>query len=63
MRTLKEIIMKQPVFIARKGSVVLWSWGNYHYSIDINNQEIMTMEDMELDDALKILEVVSNKTQ
>lgn len=55
--------MKQPVFIARKGSVVLWSWGNYHYSIDINNQEIMTMEDMELDDALKILEVVSNKTQ
>jgi hypothetical protein len=53
--------MLAPVFIARKGYVVLWSWGNYRYTIDVGNQETMLMENVDFEDALKMLEEVASK--
>jgi hypothetical protein len=50
-------------FIARKGPVVLWSWGNYRYTIDVNGKEAFSMENTDFDDALKIFEAISNVEQ
>jgi hypothetical protein len=42
-------------FIGRAGNAVLWSWGNYCYSIDVCGKEVLRMVDTDLEDALKRL--------
>ncbi len=48
-----------PTFIARSGEAVLWSWGNYRYTIDIGSQkDVIVMNDTDFDDAYaRLLEV------
>ena len=50
-------MMNFPTFIARKGSAVLWSWGNYRYTIDVAGVNKMVMNDTDLEDALKIFKL------
>lgn len=40
-------------FIARSGAAVLWSWGNYRYTIDVGDRKnAVVMEEADLEDAL-----------
>ena len=46
-----------PTFIARSGSIVLWSWGNYRYTIDVgSSKNVVVMNDTDFEDALSALE-------
>jgi hypothetical protein len=46
-------------FIARNGPAVLWSWGNYRYTIDVNCVEKVVMNDTDLEEALKQLNSIA----
>jgi hypothetical protein len=51
----KELIMYFPTFIARKGPAVLWSWGNYRFTIDVDGvKNKIVMNDTDFEDALEI---------
>ena len=50
-----------PTFIARSGSAVLWSWGNYRYTIDVgSSKDVVVMNDTDFEDALSALARVRN---
>ncbi len=50
--------MNTPTFITRSGPAVLWSWGNYRYTVDVagvSNKMVLTNTDYE--DAIEIFKL------
>lgn len=44
-------------FIKRRGPAVLWSWGNYRYTVDCgDNTDVLIMNNHSYEDALAIFE-------
>lgn len=47
--------MSIPTFIMRIGNAVLWSYGNYRYSIDANGiRDLIVMENTDYESALQV---------
>jgi hypothetical protein len=50
----KKMIL--PSFVARSGNAVLWSWEDYHYSIDIGDMaDAITMYNTSFEEAYACL--------
>lgn len=50
--------MNTPTFIMAIGNAVLWSYGNYKYTIDANGvRNLMVMENIDYDTAMQVFKL------